>query len=563
MAGVQLPSDAVDAPGVPLPKDAQDADSYWTTDKASGLLDAVQRFGQGFYDKTLKSAVDVAKTVGGYGDVSPEQAVSAIAKSPAVQHPLDTAAQAMKQSYDTHTQMLQQARQSLAKGDYEDAIQRGTNALIPVLGPSLQASMDKAKGGDMAGGIGEMVGDLVNVAALVPGAGEAAIAKAGDALDALKTAGTITRAAAKAGGSDIAAGAGKMAVGAAAPVVLSKLPGGTEVGTVLGVPKVTQGARQIAQGVKSAWAAGKEASVAEKLQKAADSQSATIRRLTEAFDPATAKPTYELSSPVSPQEPSGTVPMQPMDRPIPMKGPGDAALPEPQPIGVELPKRPNSGVQPDFTVTRPEAMNPAVARDLPVGARMLNPDGSTMVLQKVPIDSIDPEPGNKISEDKVAQYQANGYDVAPELRLKDDGRFQVFEGHHRITADARNGASDVTAWVPDKGEVQTIPFSKPDQPSEFYAAKARAAKAPDEEKLAGYMSQGGITASDTKQMTDAQWDQASRAAGVKTPTANGQERIRFHLNRLAIPTASPQLVERLNKTGALPIAEQLKQAMAQ
>jgi hypothetical protein len=186
-----------------------------------------------------------------------------------------------------------------------------------------------------------------------------------------------------------------------------------------------------------------------------------------------------------------------------------------------------------------------------------------MILQKVPLDNVDPEPGNQMYDKKVAEYQANGYDVAPELRVKDDGRFQVFEGHHRITADARNGASEITAWVPEKPEVQTIPFSKPDQPPEFYQAKARAAKAPDEQKLAEYMSQGGITAGDTRQMTDAQWEQAARAAGVKQPTPGGQDRIRFHLNRLATPQVSPNLINRLQDTGSMSVAEQLRQAMSQ
>jgi hypothetical protein len=525
-------------------------------DKASGLLDAVENFGRGFYNKTIKPIADTAQAAGN-AVMHPEQTASAITSSPLVQHPVDTVTQAAKQSYDTHTQMLQKARESLAKGDYEDAIQRGTNALLPVLGPSLQASIDKGKNGDMASALGEMTGDLANVAALIPGAGEAAVAKAGDALDALKTAGTVTKAAVKAGGKDVAIGAGKVATGMAAPAALAYVPGGEAVkiaAEAAGIPiagkLVTAGGKQVAQGVKNAWAAGKDAGVAAKLQRAADSQSAAIRRVTEAFDPATAKPTATLSSPVDQTPPVAGV--QPME------------MPQPRPPA-DTQESVENAEQPPI-VPRPDAMNPAIARDLPIGAKMVNPDGSRMVLQKVPLDNIDPEPGNKIYPEKVANYQANGYDVAPELRVKDDGRFQVFEGHHRITADARNGATEVTAWIPEQakpGEVQTISFSKADQPKEFYEAKARAAKAPDEETLAGYMSQGGITAADTKQMTDAQWDQAARAAGVKTPTANGQERIRFHLNRLSTPQASPQLVKRLNQAGAMPVAEQLKQAMSQ
>lgn len=152
--------------------------------KAGGFLDAVSRFGQGFYDKTLKGAVD---TLGAAGNaiMHPKDTATAIANSPIVQHPVDTAVAAAKNAYQTHASMLQQAKESFQSGNYDDAIQRGTNALIPILGPQIQSSVDKANGGDLAGGLGELVGTLGTVLAAAPGVSEAVASKAADLADAI------------------------------------------------------------------------------------------------------------------------------------------------------------------------------------------------------------------------------------------------------------------------------------------------------------------------------------------------------------------------------------------
>jgi hypothetical protein len=162
--------------------------------QAGGFLDAVGRFGQGFYDKTLKGAVDTLGAAG-HAIMHPIDTASAIANSPIVQHPIDTAVEAAKNAYQTHAGMLQQAKQSFQRGDYDDALQRGTNALIPVLGPQIQSSTDKVKSGDVAGGLGELVGTLGTVLAAAPGVSEAVASKVGDLTDAI--AGGASRAVAK------------------------------------------------------------------------------------------------------------------------------------------------------------------------------------------------------------------------------------------------------------------------------------------------------------------------------------------------------------------------------
>lgn len=101
-------------------------------------------------------------------------------------------------------------------------------------------------------------------------------------------------------------------------------------------------------------------------------------------------------------------------------------------------------------LTRAQTEKPEIASQLKEGDRRINPDGSTQVLQKVPLDNIEPAPGNQIDESTVANYQKNGYSVKPELSAPDEnGQYEIFEGHHRITADARNGKDQILSWVPE------------------------------------------------------------------------------------------------------------------
>jgi cell pole-organizing protein PopZ len=82
--------------------------------------------------------------------------------------------------------------------------------------------------------------------------------------------------------------------------------------------------------------------------------------------------------------------------------------------------------------------------------------GKSQVLKTVPLDDISGDPGNKIYPQVVAKYQKQGYTEPPELRLSDTSnpdtptKYTIQEGHHRILADAKNGADSVQAWVPQE-----------------------------------------------------------------------------------------------------------------
>jgi hypothetical protein len=149
--------------------------------KTSQVLDAVERLGKGFYQTSLKGAVD---TLGAAGSavMHPERTASAIASS----HPIDAVVKAATDAYQTHANMLNQAKASFQKGDYPDAMDHAVNALVPIFGPANQAAIDKIKSGDVAGGVGEGLGNLFSLATVVPGAAEAALGKIGDVADALR-----------------------------------------------------------------------------------------------------------------------------------------------------------------------------------------------------------------------------------------------------------------------------------------------------------------------------------------------------------------------------------------
>jgi hypothetical protein len=144
--------------------------------QVSGWLDSVERFGKGFYANTIEPFVDIGAGAA-HAVAHPLRTASDVANSPMVQHPVDTTVKAAQDAWNTHMQMIDQARQSLEKGDYDDAIQRGTNALIPVLGPSIQASVDKAKKGNVAEALGELSGMATSLVSMAPGTVESVVSK--------------------------------------------------------------------------------------------------------------------------------------------------------------------------------------------------------------------------------------------------------------------------------------------------------------------------------------------------------------------------------------------------
>jgi hypothetical protein len=106
----------------------------------------------------------------------------------------------------------------------------------------------------------------------------------------------------------------------------------------------------------------------------------------------------------------------------------------------------------------------------------------------------------------------------------------------------------------------TIPFSKPDVLSAVYEAAARAEKA---QKLAQFLHAGNITAEEAKTMTAGHWQMAAQGAGVDAPSLASQGQAMFELRKLEAAQNSPQLIDRLNQTGAMPAAQQLQQLMGQ
>lgn len=111
----------------------------------------------------------------------------------------------------------------------------------------------------------------------------------------------------------------------------------------------------------------------------------------------------------------------------------------------------------DAAIPRAQTLKPDVASMLKEGAVRENPDGSRQVLQRVPLDKIASDPGNEIYPDVVGSYQRNGYTVHPELRANEDGGLTVQEGHHRLAADAKNGKTEVLAWIPEADRTAPTP----------------------------------------------------------------------------------------------------------
>lgn len=97
------------------------------------------------------------------------------------------------------------------------------------------------------------------------------------------------------------------------------------------------------------------------------------------------------------------------------------------------------------------SQNPEISKNLQAGATRKMPNGKIQVLQKTPLGSIDPDAGNQINPDKIAEYEKNGIQVHPELREgEESGRFTVQEGHHRLAASERLGNNEPLTWVPQE-----------------------------------------------------------------------------------------------------------------
>ena len=117
-------------------------------------------------------------------------------------------------------------------------------------------------------------------------------------------------------------------------------------------------------------------------------------------------------------------------------------------------KKTDSGKKTDIatpgrdTITHAQAQDPEVIKNLKPGARMTHKDGSTWTLRRINIDKIDPDEGNRIDQNQVNFYKGQKNSPHPELKYE-NGRYKVFEGHHRITAADQQGKKIIKAWVPE------------------------------------------------------------------------------------------------------------------
>ena len=464
-----------------------DADIDKQHQQTSGLLDAVGRFGQGFYDKTLKGAVDLAGTAA-HAIANPRETVSAIANSPEVQHPVDTAVQAAKDAYNSHAALLQKAKDSLSQGDYQGAVDHATNALVPILGPSVDASMDKVKGGDVAGGMGELVGNLATVLSAAPGVSGLVASKAGDLAD-------VVKAAMSAGGKDIAVGATKTAGGIALPIVAAHIPGGPAIQTGAEIAGVGSGLKLAKQGVQQMATGGRAALKA--------ARQALTDKIMAAMPAAEAVP----------MEGATAVPPGPL-------GQGDNPLPS----GPEPRPRPQRG-----SVMIPNSSGAAAS----AGPELAGPQSM----------SVRPVPPGPLGQGDTAL--PSGPQPVPRPQ------------RGPIMAPGSSGLQAVPGALP---KPTTIPFSESETPSVVFEAQARAEKA---QKLAQFLHDGGITADEAKAMTGDHWQMAAKGAGVNAPSLSSQGQAMFELRRLEAASHSPQLIDRLKNSGALPAAQQLQQLMGQ
>lgn len=110
---------------------------------------------------------------------------------------------------------------------------------------------------------------------------------------------------------------------------------------------------------------------------------------------------------------------------------------------------------------RQETLDPEVSSKLKEGAKRINPDGTTQVLKKVPLDKIKPEEGNRMYADITRSFKTAGWTVKPELKQDEGGNFTIHEGHHRIAAAKELGNKDTLAWVPEETKSQGTAVGKP------------------------------------------------------------------------------------------------------
>lgn len=109
-------------------------------------------------------------------------------------------------------------------------------------------------------------------------------------------------------------------------------------------------------------------------------------------------------------------------------------------------------------IDRNQTLRPEVAEKLAPGSTRVNAKGGVERLEEVPLAKIDeskptaarPE-GNTIYPETVEKYRANPSAVAPELRASEGGRYEIYEGHHRVLGAVARGDKSILAWTSESG----------------------------------------------------------------------------------------------------------------
>jgi hypothetical protein len=145
------------------------------------------------------------------------------------------------------------AQDAMKRGDFTEAARHAINYLIPLIGPSLDARGDQAQRGDVSGALGGTT--AIGAQMFGPSALESAVTAAPRVASAVRTAADATKAAVKAGAKDVAVGGVKTATG----VALAKAgPLGEIADVIAGIPIVKSGLKQMGQGVRAGFSAGKQ-----------------------------------------------------------------------------------------------------------------------------------------------------------------------------------------------------------------------------------------------------------------------------------------------------------------
>lgn len=91
-------------------------------------------------------------------------------------------------------------------------------------------------------------------------------------------------------------------------------------------------------------------------------------------------------------------------------------------------------------------------------------------------------------------------------------------------------------------------------------------------QMAKWLQRGGATAEDANAFSAGHWNTLAREAGIDPPDLRSQGRVAFYMHHLPSESTvsqeagigvSPQMVQRLQQTGAMPAAQQLRQMMGQ